>query len=261
MTGGSGAGVSASERRTHWRIGRAPLGLSTAFAVGLVALLAGGAVAAPAASHPSLVSYGPPYTGTTSAVLFGVVSGCGASGGYPVFPGFNLTTGNATSTQKAASKSCGGASTSSSFAAIISFETLAFTTTAGLHHIKAVWTLRYTVSLAATPGPTGQSASASYSVQLSLYLYDRTNGTTFFQNHTVIVSSAITTGAYTHVFAGLKKTVYLNATLVAGHSYQIQAEISASAATSVSALGSTSSAMLNMGSAGKAGTMTSLTRT
>ena len=249
--------------RPSWR-SRAWTGAWVAAVVGIVVLFVGNAAASPAAPTAKSFTEKPPYAGVENSDVLGLLSGsggplCGVAEKFPVSPFFNLTTGHGNLSVAATARSCGPGTSFASPEEDAGFNTANFTTTTGLHDIKATWNLDFTVKLKAAPGNSSQSATAYVIILLQLYLLDVTNGTVFSQNNSPFFLYEITTGTYDHTFPKLTQIVYLNASLVKGHEYSLGAYVYLNAYASVSPGSSSASAVGNMGAGGRSAFLPSLT--
>jgi hypothetical protein len=254
---------SKGKAGTTWQ-GRLGRGIGIAGAITVVTLFVGSAAAAPSIIASPATTYRAPYSGVEDSNEFGLLSGsggpiCGVSESFPVSPIFNMTSGHANQSVKAAAHSCGPGTSFASPEEDAGFVSMAYTTTSGLHHLKANWALDFAVRLAATPGGASQSATASFSVTTQFYLLDETNGSMFNSNNSPYVIYQITSGTYSHDYPSIHLSIYLNATLVKGHTYQFGVFLYVGASASVSPGTSKAFASINLGSGGRNAFLASIT--
>jgi hypothetical protein len=239
-------------------------GLGVVGAIAVVVLFLGSAAAAPAIVARPAATFAPPYSGVEATNIFGELSGtggpiCGVAESFPVDPSFNLMTGISNQSVKATARSCGPGTSFASPEESAGFLSSNFTTSSGLHRMKATWILDFAVRLVATPGGGSQSAVADYAVTTQFYIDDLTNYSVVNANYTAYSIVQITSGTYTHHFLSLHLADELNATLVKGHVYQVVVALYVGAYASVSPGTSSASAWINMGSAGRSGFLASVT--
>jgi hypothetical protein len=244
----------ASSRGT----GRSRAAAWVAAAVGLVVLLVGSASAAPVSSTVLAVVHSAPYTGTLDDTFVGEPTGCGISANFPVLPFFNLTMGQALESVKASAHSCGAANSTVYLQSAAGFTSTSFTASNGLHHLTSNWVLNFSANLSAIRGTGSQVARAMFAVYLEFELFDRTSGFTFYQsNYPELFGSGTSSVTYPEV----RETVFLNATLVKGHSYEYEVEVLVAVEVFVTNGNSRASASVNLGSGGRNALLTSVTRT
>lgn len=227
-------------------------------AVGVVALLVGTAAATPVAAGTTTVTYVAPYSGTEYTVLILEPTGCGLGVSLPVLPLFDLTDGVALESAGATAHSCGSANSTLYVEAAAGVTSGTFTTKAGAHHLTANWDLDLSARLSVTHGSSG-SARAEFAVFFEFLLFDRTSGTTMYQNSYPDLYDIITSGTYSHSYPQVSESVYLNATLDKGHSYAFEAVALIVVTVFVKDVSSSASASVNLGSGSKGATLTSVT--
>lgn len=244
-----------AESRPRWerRVGG---GLAIAAAIGVALLFLGSAAATPVGVAAASVTDKAPYTGVESSNEFGLLSGsggpiCGVAESFLVAPFFNLTTGHANESVKATAHSCGPGTSFAEPEEMAGFTSASYTTTSGMHHIKATWTIDLSAKLVATPGGPSQTAEAYFIVTTQLYLLDLTNSSVFDQANYPYLIYEITSGTYSHVYPKVVQELYLNATLVKSHSYEFGVFVYLTVYASVSPGTSSASASANMGSGGR----------
>ena len=238
-------------RPMHWRRGSG-VGLLAATAVLSVVLLVGAAGASPgSAITPQVkVKLTRPYVGTPNGVIVSITSGCAAGVSFPVKPVFFVKSGEARESVGAKAKSCGTIDTSSIAQSTAEFESIALSPAAtGKHHLKASWTLDFSVDLVATPGGSTPSADAIFEVYATLGLYNLTGGYTIPATYTATLLYSIITGTYSNSYLKQHWTSYLNVSLGAADSYEVDVGLVALVEASVAPGSNSASATLNMGSA------------
>ena len=240
--------------------GRYRTSLGIGAAVFLVTLLVGGASAAPAPPSVSSVIHHAPYTGTLDDTFIGEPTGCGISANFPVLPFFNLTMGEGLESVKATAHSCGSANSTVYLQSATGFTSTAFTTTTGIHHLTSNWVLNFSASLSAKPGGGGQEARANFAVYLEFELVDKTSSATFYQSNFPELFAIATSGGFSQSYPQVHDTVYLNASLVKGHSYVYEVEALVAVEVFVTHGTSSASATVNMGSGGRGALLPSVTR-
>ena len=169
-----------------------------------------------------------------------------------------MTTGIANESVKATARSCGNVDSSVGVDEIIQFETTSFSVAkTGLHHLKAIWVLNFSVSLRATSGAAPQSAGAAFAVLSEIELENETTGV-----YVNVVSSGlsygISSGTYAHSYPHLHEPVDLNLTLVAGDQYAVFVYVTAGVSATVTPGTCNASASLNMGSGGRDAVLSSI---
>ena len=235
------------------------IGAWTATTLGVVILLVSTAAASAGAATATTVTYKAPYSGAETTLFGGASSGCGISATFPVYPSFNATNGHALESVKLTAHSCGAANSSANIEATAGFTSATFAPTAGFHHLTANWVLKFSVSLAATPGGGAQQATAFYDVYEGLQLEDLTTGTTVFQNYSPFWSLSISTGTYAQSFSKVHLSTYLNTTFVTGNSYRFYTYVTTYPNVFVTTGSSSASASVNLGSGGKDAVLSSVT--
>jgi len=248
--------------RQFWAA-RAGTGVLAAAVIGTVLLFVASSAASPLTAKAASFSEKPPYAGTSNSNEFGQLSGsggplCGVTQKFPTTPFFNLTTGHANVSANATSRSCGPGTSFASPEESAGVATANFTTTSGLHHIKATWILDFSVKLRATPGSASQSALAYILITLQLYLFDATNFTVVTQNNSPYLDYSISSGTFDHNFNKITETLFLNATLVSGHEYSLATNVYLNAYAGASPGHSSAFATGNMGSGGRSAYLSSL---
>jgi hypothetical protein len=228
-------------------------------ALGVVALLLGTATATPAISTGSAVRYVAPYSGTVTISTQPNPSGCNASAKFPVKPSFNLTTGLASVSEKAAASACPPlADSSSTEGASVGFTSSPFTSKGGFQHLKLALTLDFSAKLVASPGSSTQTVWARFYVIASFTVYDQTTSTTLATNSSQQIEVTIYSGTYAHTYSHAHLFSYVNATLVTSDSYYFVAQIEDITTVYMTPGTSTASASLNMGSGGRSGDIASV---
>jgi hypothetical protein len=229
-------------------------------ALGIAILLVGTPSATAAVSPAGTSVHTAPYSGAESASFIGEPIGCGGSLSLPVLPYLNMTSGQAFESIQTSAKSCGTTNTTVYLESATGFTSTPFTTSAELHRLSANWMLNFTVKLVAKPGAS-QSARAQFAVYFEFQLIDRTTETMYYQNNYPELYSIVSSGTYSHTYTSVSESVYLNATLVKGHSYEYVVQALAAVEVFVMHGTSSASASVNMGSAGRNAFLASVTRT
>lgn len=249
---GSDSGFSEPN---DYRRRRRTLAWSSGGGAALLALLVLAAPLAAGASTSSVLKA--PYSGAPDAGVEWEAQGCGYKTSTPVVPAFDLTSGVAKETVVTSAKSCG--STESGIEAAVAAglnSSATFTTTTGSHKIAVAWTLKFTVTLTASPAPS-QSAVAESAVFAEATLYDSTTGISYSigvfdqQNYSF-------NGTFSHTFT-VKVTLSASLALLSGQTYQVETLAEAFAISSASPGASSASATVNVGSAGDSAKLTSIT--
>lgn len=243
---------------------RAAGGLAVAAAIGVALLFIGSAAATPVSAAAASMTDKPPYSGLEASNDFGLLSGsggpiCGVAESFVLAPFFNMTTGHANESVKATAHSCGPGTSWASPEEAAGFDSSNFTTTSGMHHIKATWVIDLSAKLVATPGSPSQSAESYFIVDTQLYLLDLTNASVFDQANYPFLVFSITSGTYSHTYPKVVQTVFLNATLAKGHIYEFGVFVYLDVYASVSPGTSSASASANMGSGGRNAFLSSVT--
>ncbi len=250
--GSGGAGIRSGGR------GRALRWASMAGAVTVALLFVGSSAAAPLSTTTASPPTRAPYSGTEFGVFLGESSGCGVSATFPVLPFFNLTTGVANGSVKATAHSCGSANSTVFAFEYDEFESAAFRVpSTGAYQLKASWVLSFSTTLKATPGAATELASAEFIVEATVEVLNESSGV-FTDGTAPSETHYITTGTYTHSYAKLHKSAFLNLTLVKGYSYAVVALVQISALAASTPGTSSASAAVNMGSSGKDAVLTAI---
>lgn len=197
-----------------------------------------------------------PYSGASTAGGGWSAVGCGTNFKTLLLPFFNLTTGVYKSSQNATAKSCGSGNSSVTLDSMGIFETQPFTTTTGNHTVSANWAFSFTVTLAAHSGGAGQRASSYAQLWAWSLLFDNTNGSIFIGGYGVVTYDNTSTPT-THSYA-LKIICSATFHLVAGHKYSFETIVEVYSYAFASPGKSTASAGVNIGTAGKHATLTSI---
>ncbi|MCI4350172.1 MAG: hypothetical protein L3K15_01480 [Thermoplasmata archaeon] len=260
---GDGAGSAQDDRRRKVH-GETRQGQRVAFgtiaslgAVALVLLVAPAALGSPAVHRASIIApyHGYPYVATTVNM-----NGCGATASNWKPPAFSLATGVAVLGEKSHAIACGSPASASVGTAIgiAGLFGKGFTTTSGVHHLVAHWKVVWGGKLVAVPGK-GAVLAETYLAAFAA-LYDGTTGVYHYSTHNWTAINATTNGTVS--FNSTKAvSIYVNATLVAGHTYYVitYVEGATSALATGTATGGSADAYLNKATFGNAGTLTSFT--
>jgi hypothetical protein len=253
------AGVGVTEKT--YRRAAVRTGGGVVAALALVVVLVGSASGAPAlaGAGPVTKTWTAPYTASQFGILIASLGGC-SSVGLQVSPFFNVTSGLAYVSDNASARSCPGTNSTVFWEMDAVLESAAFTTTTGVHHVKASWSLNFVVDLAAHRGKTSQNATASYELAASLELVDLTTDTDVIGNITnALFTHTIYTGTYSHTYLKDPVTSYFNGTLSKKDRYAFEAYVFNDLDVSVTPGSSSASASVNLGSAGNDAVLKSVT--
>jgi hypothetical protein len=208
----------------------------------------------------ALTTWTAPYHGFPHVANTVSMYGCGSTASNWKPAAFSTATGVAVLGEKSHAVACGSpASYSIGFATgLAGLFSKGFTATSGAHHVVVHWKAVWGTKLVAIPGKGAVYASEFVAAYASIY--DATNGTSFHQANNWSASKFTTSGNVT--FNGTKAvTLYVNATLVAGHSYYIITYVYGTtyAYASGTATGGSADANLNKATFGNSGKLTSVT--
>jgi hypothetical protein len=243
----------AARPRRRWVAG-------SSVALAAVALLLIAAPWAQGAGTRALTTLHAPYHGFPQVGNTVTTLGCGATASNWKPAAFSTTTGAAILGEHGHAVACGSPASFSIGEAVsqAGFFSAAFTTTSAAHHVVAHWKLVWGAKLVAIPGKGKVVASDVVSVFAEIY--DGTASKTFGQANSWSQSNSTTNGTVT--FNGTKTvSIYVNATLIAGHTYFVVTWVQGTAygyATG-NATGGSADAMLNKATFGNSGKLTSVT--
>lgn len=230
-------------------------------AIALVMILTPFSQAAPVAF--GTVVYHAPYAGKPVTGSFMQSVDCKVSGSYPKMPAFNRATGLEQVSVKSSARSCpsglgyGWEDTTGS----AGDWTPSFHGISGAYHVVVKWKVTWSATLKANLGPhfTGAAHSTLYLVGI-LYLYDGTNLTYLPATSTWSAFNATYNGTATF-HSSVVATMYLNQTVILGHTYNIATWIDVSSYAYASSFGpSSASASVNVGTLGNGAQLLSITR-
>jgi hypothetical protein len=249
---------------SSWRNGRRPA-IKTWFraaawastAVGIIALLIGNAAASDVASPVALKKLSAPYAGTATATVFEVLGGCGYSAKVPVSPSFDLKTGRALLSAKAAAHSCGSANSTAFIGAEPWFTSSPFSGVGGTRHMVETWVLNLSVDLVIVSG-NGEDTAYFY-VEPWITLTDLTTLSSYSVGTTILTHTIWAGGTYSHNYTERHAAVSFNFTLNATNSYEIGAQLDIGVGVFVAPGAGSASASLDMGSPGWSATLRSIT--
>jgi len=242
------------------RKARAALSVSVGFATLVTVLM----LAAPFASAAGIVTISAPYTGWSSSNSASTSSyGC-AGAHQGVAPTWSSATGTFNYAARANASSCG---TGYNYGSIYGASTVTSAGFGGTHGQTSYIYLEWNMSVAAraaltfTPGTGYSYAYASVSGAVYAYLIDVTNGSFNYITTSTATLFGITfsgTGLYVIQTGWATTYQYMSATLIKGHTYEVQLTIYTYG--SVSIYGGTGSGAVSIGLAGTHGlTLESLT--
>jgi hypothetical protein len=251
--------VTTNGARSKWRA-RAGVGAGVAGTFVLVVLLVGTTSAVPLTTAATASTVGAPYSGTVETGFLGNPLGCGIGADFPVLPFFNLTSGQALASVKATAHSCGSTNASVYLQSNAGFTSASYKTTTGVHHLAAHWLLTFSVSLSAKPGTAGHAVRAQFAVYFQFELFDRTTGLTYYQGNYPEIYDTVTSGTYSHTYTKLSESVFLNATLIKGDSYEFEAQAVIAVESFVGPGTGTASASVTMGSGADQALLSSVVR-
>jgi hypothetical protein len=257
-------GTRGRNERTAVPVGsarpRRGLVAGTTVALAAVALILIVAPWAQGSGSRALTTLHAPYHGFPYVANSASTFGCGGTAANWKPAAFSTATGAALLGEHAHAVPCGSPA---SFSVGIAsgdagFFSSAFTATSGVHHVVVHWKVVWGAKLMATPGKG--SAFAEDFVAGFAEIYDGTTSTTFHQAHNWSQTNMTFNGTVT--FNGSKTvSLYVNATLVTGHTYFVITYIygTATAYATGTATGGSADAMLNKATLGNSGKLTSIT--
>lgn len=143
-----------------------------------------------------------------------------------VRPSLALTTGFGTLEARASAVSCGGAGLGNYSYAEAGFgvASMAFpANVSATQHVEAKWRVVYGAAIDVQGTNATLNGLASYSIEVSTYLYDATTATLWGANTTILAAGSVGYGnGSSHIVSGVAQaTTSANLPLIAGHVYHV----------------------------------------